>query len=65
MKVYTKPDKKIYYNNFIIEPINWYYKDGGLLFDITYNVYFKDGSYFTKYISYTLERIKKDLKKYI
>lgn len=62
---YTEKEKNIYYNNFIITPILWKYKKSKNIFDITYNVYFNNGSYFTNYVSYTLENVKKDLNKYM
>lgn len=64
MKAFTKKEKKLYYKNFIIQQIGWYYKESKNIFDITYTVYFKDGSFFTNYMSATLEQVKEDLKNY-
>lgn len=62
---YTKTEKNIYYKNFIITPIAWYYKDTGSLFDITYKVYQRDNNiFFSSYIE-TLDQVKKDLNKYM
>lgn len=64
MKTFTKKEKKIYYKNFIIQPIGWYYKESKNIFDITYTIYFKDGSFFTNFMNSTLEQVKEDLKNY-
>ena len=64
MKTFTKKEKKLYYKNFIIQPIGWYYKKTKNIFDITYTIYFKDGSFFTNYMNSTLEQVKEDLKNY-
>lgn len=53
----------IEYNNFIIKTEEHYTKNG-VLFDITYTVYFKNGEFFTNYLSHTLEQVKKDLLHY-
>lgn len=64
MKTFTKKEKKLYYKNFIIQPIGWYYKESKNIFDITYTIYFKDGSFFTNYMNATLKQVKEDLKNY-
>lgn len=62
---YTEKEKNIYYNNFIITPIVWRYKKSKNIFDITYTIYFKDGSFFTNDMIGTLDQVKKDLNKYM
>lgn len=65
MKTYTKTGNRIPYKNFIIEELEWYYKNNGGLFDITYSIYFKNNNeYFTAYMFGTLEQVKKDLDKW-
>ncbi len=65
MKTYTKTGNRIPYKNFIIEELEWRYKDNGGLFDITYSVYFKKNhKYFTCYMFGTLDQVKKDLDKW-
>ena len=66
MKTYTKKEKEIFYKDFIIQPIGWYYdKKCKNIFDITYTIYFKDRSFFTNYMIGTLNQVKEDLKKWM
>ena len=64
METFTKKEKKLYYKNFIIQPIGWYYKESKNIFDITYTIYTEDGSFFTNYMNSTLNQVKEDLKNY-
>lgn len=66
MKTYTKTGNRIPYKNFIIEELEWHYKDNGGLFDITYIIYFKDsGEFFTSYMIGNLRQVKKDLDRWM
>lgn len=62
MKTYTKTGDRIPYKNFIIEELEWRYKDSDGLYDITYIIYFKNNNeYFTCYMTGTLPQVKQDL----
>ena len=53
----------IEFNDYIIKTYEFKY-DNGEVFDIAYQVYFKNGKFFTTYFNETLEQVKKDLLEY-
>lgn len=50
----------IIYKDFIIAP-KAYYTENGVMYDITYSVYFKDGDFYSNYMHHTLKQVKDDL----
>ena len=53
----------IEFNGYIIKKYEFKYENG-IVFNIAYQVYFKNGKFFTTYFNETLEQVKKDLLQY-
>ena len=53
----------IEFNDYIIKTYEFKYKNG-VVFDIAYQAYFKNGEFLTNYFNKTLEQVKKDLLQY-
>lgn len=53
------------YKDFIIKE-NKYFNNKGIMYDISYTIYFKsDKTFFTNYFNKTIKQVKHDLDNYI